>query len=97
MAKGHKTGGRVKGVPNKFNADIKGMIIGALSAQGGQEWLEKQMSANPVAFMGLIGKVLPTTLVNDPDAPLSIQIISGVPRQADYQPEETVNGHSPSH
>lgn len=70
MAKGQKTGGRTKGVPNKYNADIKGMILGALSSKGGQAWLEKQMGANPVAFMGLIGKVLPTTLAGDPNAPL---------------------------
>ena len=65
-----KTGGRKKGTTNQFNADIKGMIIGALSAKGGQKWLEGQMSDNPVAFMGLIGKVLPTTLAGDKDNPL---------------------------
>lgn len=75
MAKGKKTGGRIAGVPNKFNSDIKGMIIGALNSKGGQEWLETQMGANPVAFIGLIGKVLPTTLAGDPNAPLFPQRI----------------------
>lgn len=70
MAKGQKTGGRTKGVPNKYNADIKGMIIGALNAKGGQKWLQEQMVSNPTAFMGLIGRVLPTTLAGDPNAPL---------------------------
>lgn len=68
--KKEKTGGRVKGVPNKFNADVKSMILGALAAAGGQKYLLAQAQANPVAFMGLIGKVLPTTLAGDPNAPL---------------------------
>lgn len=69
-AKGVRIGGRKKGTPNKVNADIKGMIVGALNAQGGQQWLEGQMNANPTAFMGLIGRVLPTTLAGDKDNPL---------------------------
>ena len=51
--------GRVKGVPNKTTADIKAMILGALSDVGGQSYLAEQAHENPVAFMGLIAKVLP--------------------------------------
>lgn len=65
-----KTGGRQKGTPNKINSDIKGMILGALSAKGGVKYLEQQADANPVAFMGLVGKVLPLTVAGDPNAPL---------------------------
>lgn len=70
QAKGVRLGGRAKGTPNKINADLKGMIVGALNAGGGQEWLEGQMTANPVAFMSLIGRVLPTTWSGDKDNPL---------------------------
>src|SRR4051812_10326292 len=52
-------GGSRKGKPNKVTADLKAMIQGALHAKGGQKWIEKQMNENPVAFMGLIGKLLP--------------------------------------
>ena len=68
--KGVRLGGRAKGTPNKINSDLKGMIVGALNAGGGQEWLEGQMIANPVAFMSLIGRVLPTTMAGDKDNPL---------------------------
>ena len=68
--KGQKTGGRSKGVPNKLNADVKGMIVGALNSGGGQKWLEAQMNENPTAFMSLIGRVLPTTVSGDKDNPL---------------------------
>lgn len=70
MAIGKKTGGRTKGTPNKIPTGIKAMVLGALDEKGGQRWLEKQMDENPVAFMGLIGKILPTTLAGDEDAPL---------------------------
>lgn len=62
--------GRVKGVPNKVTADIKAMIIGALEAKGGQAYLEEQADKNPVAFMGLVAKVLPMTVAGDPNNPV---------------------------
>lgn len=54
--------GRPKGVPNKATRQLKDMILGALDAKGGQEWLEDRMDDNPAAFLTLIGKVLPTTI-----------------------------------
>lgn len=74
MAKGRKTGGRTKGVPNKLNADLKSMILGALSDSGGQSYLASQAKNNPTAFLGLVGKVLPMTVAGDPDAPLKTTI-----------------------
>lgn len=62
--------GRPKGVPNKINSDVKGMVLGALNSKGGQEWLERQMDLNPVAFLTILGKVLPTTISGDPENPL---------------------------
>ena len=59
-AKGaEKTGGRKKGVPNKITADLKGMILSALDAVGGQKYLVEQAKENPTAFLTLVGKVLP--------------------------------------
>ena len=54
-----KSGGRVKGTPNKLNSDVREMIKAALDKKGGQVWLEAQMDANPVAFMSLISKIIP--------------------------------------
>ena len=57
---GKKTGGGSrKGVPNKATADIKAMINNALHLVGGEDYLVRQAGENPVAFMGLIGKILP--------------------------------------
>jgi hypothetical protein len=68
--------GRRKGVPNKLSADIKAMIIGALNAKGGQAYLEAQAEANPVAFMALLGKILPMQVSGADDGPLIIRWVN---------------------
>jgi len=45
--------GRPKGSRNKLTRNVKEMILGALSDVGGQKWLVKQATLNPMAFMGL--------------------------------------------
>lgn len=68
--------GRKPGTPNRVTKALKDMILGALNEKGGQEYLAKQADENPVAFMALLGKVLPTTLAGDPNAPLSVAVIT---------------------
>lgn len=51
--------GRPAGRLNKVNADIKAMIVEALSEVGGVTYLKAQATENPTAFLGLVGKVLP--------------------------------------
>ncbi len=55
-------GGRPLGSKNKLSGDIKTMIVEALEAVGGTDYLVFQARKNPVAFMGLVGKLLPTQL-----------------------------------
>lgn len=58
--KGHKKeGGKKKGTPNKKTALLKEMILTALDDAGGIDYLRKQATNEPVAFLGLIGKILP--------------------------------------
>ena len=91
-APGERRGGRQAGTRNKLSADIKAMVVEALDRVGGAEYLVFQARKNPVAFMGLIGKLLPTQLtvkdggalnVFDPttltDAELSARIDSTPP------------------
>jgi hypothetical protein len=54
-----KTGGRIKGTPNKLTASVKTMILGALNELGGTQYLVEQGRANPSAFLSLVGRVLP--------------------------------------
>jgi hypothetical protein len=81
---GERRGGRQKGTPNKISGDVRAMILSALSRAGGADYLFEQSRANPVAFMSLLGRVLPmqvtATLKHDirefSDAEL-LAIISG--------------------
>lgn len=66
--------GNRKGVPNKVTAQLKDMILTALDGAGGAQYLEDRAKdpRTASAFLGLIGKVLPMTVVGDPDNPLKV-------------------------
>jgi len=76
MAKGKKTGGRQKGSTNKTTAELKEMILGALSEVGGQAYLVQQALDNPNAFMTLVGKVVPRDINAAVEAAASITVIN---------------------
>ena len=64
--KGKESGpGRPKGTPNKATAQLKDMILTALSNAGGAEYLERRANDPRTAssFLALIGKVLPMTVI----------------------------------
>lgn len=56
---GNRGKGRKKGVPNKVTGALKDMILTALDDAGGVDYLKKQATENPTAFLTLVGKVLP--------------------------------------
>lgn len=76
MAKGKKTGGRQKGATNKTTAELKEMILGALSEVGGQAYLVQQALDNPSAFMTLVGKVVPRDLNAAVDVAATIKFVN---------------------
>lgn len=84
MALGRKTGGGSRaGVPNKITADLKALILGALSDAGGQAYLAAQAKKNPAAFMTLLGKVLPLKVGGADGGDITVSLINygskGVP------------------
>ena len=88
-----KTGGRKQGVTNKTTALLKDAVLFAAERAGKGDivaYLERQAEENPVAFLGLLGRVLPLQLQNDRDHP-------GVIRQVNYiitDPKEPQPGRS---
>ena len=88
MANGRKTGGRVAGTPNKLSADLRAMILGALSEAGGEQYLARQANENPGPFLTLLGKILPLQMAGDGGGPVTYEIITGVPRWNDPEEEE---------
>jgi hypothetical protein len=74
---GERRGGRQKGTPNKLTGELKEMILEAANLAGGAggtvQYLQTQASANPTAFMSLLGRVLPMTVGGDKDNPINIR------------------------
>lgn len=65
-----KKGGRRRGVPNKITTALKDIILQALANKGGVSYLEEQADKNPVAFMTLVGRVLPLQVKQDDKEPM---------------------------
>lgn len=68
--------GRIKGTPNKTTKLIKEMITQALDGVGGVSYLQRQADENPVAFMTLVGKVIPLQITGADDKPLEIKVVN---------------------
>lgn len=62
---GERRGGRAKGAGNKVTTDIKQMVINALNKAGGENYLLQQARENPKAFIGLVGKIFPSTIIDN--------------------------------
>lgn len=65
---------RPVGSKNTKANELKNAIINSLDRVGGIEYLVKQAEANPVAYMSLIGKVLPkdVNMGGQEDNPLEV-------------------------
>jgi hypothetical protein len=76
--------GRPKGVPNKITGELRDMIWGALHDAGGQEYLARQAREQPVAFLALLGKIIPRDIKATFDGAIGfrcIPIFTGVPQE----------------
>lgn len=83
---GYREGaGRKPGIPNKDNADIRAMIIGALNQVGGAEYLAARAIDTPGSFLTLISKVLPLQVTGEGGGP--VFIVTGVLRDEEDGPE----------
>jgi hypothetical protein len=80
--------GRPKGAVSQETADIKAMVVGALQSVGGEQYLAERARDQPVAFMNLVGRVLPHQISGDGTGAVTIQLITGVPDLDDDEPEE---------
>lgn len=72
MAFKKKTGGRKPGVPNRVPAALKEMILQALELEGGVDYIRAQARNEPVAFLTILGKVLPLTVNSSIDGKLVV-------------------------
>jgi hypothetical protein len=79
--RGNAGKGRPKGSVNKATKAIKEMILQALDEahpDGGVAYLKKQANEQPVAFMSLIAKVMPTQLTGEDGGAIQVTAIRWV-------------------
>lgn len=74
MAAGRKTGGRVRGTPNKLTASVKEAILAALEDAGGAKYLLGVARENPQVFCALLGKLLPNEITGGNGEALQFQM-----------------------
>ena len=67
---GERRGGRKKGVPNKFTADVRAAIEQAFNRAGGVDYLVQVAKDDPRVFCTLLAKVLPTQITGADDKDL---------------------------
>jgi len=79
-------GGSRKGIPNKVPAEVKTMVLQALSEAGGVEYLLERAKdpRTQAAFMTLVGKVIPTQITGEGGGPVQtftrIELVGVAPR-----------------
>ena len=78
MAKGHKTGGRKKGTPNRTTADVKAALVQAFDRLGGVDFLATWAKDNPAEFLRLWVKLLPTEVRNADGEPFKVAHVTEV-------------------
>ena len=88
--------GRPLGSPNKVNADIRSMILTALHDVGGAKYLAKRAIDTPGPFLALVGKILPTSIVNPDGSAISLHLIAAqlISQELLQQTLERTNGAS---
>jgi hypothetical protein len=74
--------GRQKGSMNRLTRTIKEAIEAAFEKAGGVDYLARMADEQPVAFMTLLGKVLPTQIDANVKADIGMPVI-----QLGVQPE----------
>lgn len=75
--------GRPKGASNKITRDIKEAVARAFEKVGAEDYLVKVAREDPKTFCSLLGRVIPLQISGDSESPLTIQIVTGVPRATD--------------
>lgn len=71
--------GRPKGSLDKGNALIREMVVDALNKAGGIGYLTAKAKSHPVAFMALLGKVLPVQVTGEGGGPILVGRVELVP------------------
>ena len=78
MASGKKTGGRVKGSPNKLGGEAKDNIAAVFVRLGGTANMAKWAEENQSSFYQLYAKLLPLKLANEEGESFRLSVIENI-------------------
>lgn len=81
--------GRKKGVPNKFSAQAKTLVLEALAEVGGKDWLVALAREEPRAFAALVQKLVPQEIAAKVDSDFTL--VLNVDRRARGQVDAPVH------
>ena len=75
-----KTGGRVKGAPNKATAAVKDAISAAFAEIGGKDYLVEVARSDPKVFCTLLSKLVPAQVRAELEGsePAKIFVVTGI-------------------
>ena len=74
-AKGQpKSGGRKKGTPNRVTGEVRAMLLQALEDEGGVDYLREMARKQPVAFLSLVARLIPSELRASVDETVVLQL-----------------------
>jgi len=89
---GEKMGGRPKGSPNKISTELRELVLEAMTlagdpnkggTDGALKYLITRAKKNPVAFLALINKLLPSKVEAELKVDTTYVISTGVPEGDD--------------
>ena len=85
MAKGHKTGGRRKGTPNRITGTVRENVIEVFERVGGVSSMATWAQENRTDFYRLYARLIPTEIHADVGAVSLIQLLSSLPKDSDEE------------
>lgn len=78
MARGHKTGGRRKGTPNKISGTVRDNVIEVFDRIGGVNSMALWAQENQTDFYRLYARLIPTEIHADVGAVSLIELLSSL-------------------
>jgi hypothetical protein len=94
FTKGHKLGGRPKGVPNKFTGDLKEAILAGVNGShplGVSGFVLKLSVETPTSAAALLGRLIPVSMVGTLDRTI---LVRHVDETAGDAPLVTIEGNA---
>lgn len=69
-----KSGGRIKGTPNKVTSAFKTAVLNVFNENGGEGWLSRWAMENPTEFFKIAARLIPQEITGKDGGPIEMQV-----------------------